>query len=115
MEYGGRSAGKHGGGGGGRKTFPLNRRAKIVQVTGRAGSRVDELGFVASDGNVFGPYGGGGGAPFVSLLGHDCFLAFFEGRSGRRIDQISLWWQCPEGYEIEYRPQVWANNTLTTI
>ena len=107
---------QHGGDGGGLFTYNHNKGAKILFVLGRTGFLVDELGFVTDDAYVFGPHGGAGGGPFVSYHSPEGFLAYFEGSAlgykDHFLDNIVLWWQCPEGYEIEYRPQLWGNSTL---
>lgn len=92
FSYGGAWAAPHGGAGGQETSFFLHADETVVEVRYRAGSRVDQLGFVTSEGRVFGPYGGGGGSPAVARAPAGQSLRCVEGRSGSKIDQISLTW-----------------------
>ena len=62
-------------------------------ITGRQGSRIDEIEFIADDGSVFGPYGGNGGGPWVSAR-PGCKLSYLSGSSGDRLDSIILHYEC---------------------
>lgn len=58
----------HGGAGGQLHTIDIDvvRGERIIDVFGKSGALVDQLGFITNQGRIFGPYGGSGGKTSMS-------------------------------------------------
>jgi hypothetical protein len=82
------SLSKAGGGSGGTlRTFKCPGNAFITKISGRAGSRIDQLQFTCSDGTKSPTFGGNGGnlfGPHVSDVG----FGGARGRAGSKVDQL---------------------------
>jgi hypothetical protein len=78
----------HGGGGGGlSQKLTVMPGQFVSRITGRSGTRVDQLGFTLTDGRTVAG-GGSGGGPFDwTATGADLVLGF-SGRSGSRLDKF---------------------------
>lgn len=78
----------HGGNGGSENPpFVLNDDEYITQISGRSGSRLDQIKFTLNSGRESLSYGGGGGSPFALKLDGSVVKAFF-GRSGSELDAL---------------------------
>ncbi|KVG23013.1 hypothetical protein WK92_06040 [Burkholderia ubonensis] len=78
----------HGGGGGkATQTLQIRQGQFIKGLSGRSGSRVDQLRITLDDGRSVGG-GGGGGSPFEWQVPPGSVVLGFAGRSGSRLDQV---------------------------
>ena len=84
------TAPRHGGGGGGLNVITINVDSgeRIIGISGRTGSLVDQLTFFTNHGRIFGPYGGNGGGQFTV---NGCLLRGVLGRSGSLLDSIGFY------------------------
>lgn len=89
----------HGGSGGSPTTITFAADETIINVSGRAGSYLDQITITTRTSagltNIYGPYGGGGGNDFVL----DGVVTAFFGRSGAFVDQLGFYLDDPtSGY-----------------
>jgi len=93
----------HGGNGGSdNPPFILNSDEYVTQISGRAGSRLDQIKFILNSGRESISYGGSGGSPF-NLKADGSVLKAFIGRSGSAIDALGANFATaiPERIEIQ--------------
>lgn len=93
----------HGGDGGSEyQPFVLNDDEYITKISGRSGSRLDQIKFTLNSGRESISYGGGGGSPF-SLKVDGSVLKAFYGRSGSELDALGCYFAeaIPERIEIQ--------------
>jgi hypothetical protein len=81
----------HGGNGGSENPpFILNSDEYVTQISGRSGSRLDQVKFILNSGRESISYGGGGGSPFNLKKDGSVVKALF-GRSGSEIDALGAY------------------------
>lgn len=80
---------EHGGTSGIETNIDLDVDDYIVRVSGRSGSRLDQIMFWSHKGKAYGPYGGNGGASFDCPFQNRALLYFF-GRSTDTMNQIGF-------------------------
>jgi hypothetical protein len=93
----------HGGDGGSdNPPFILNSDEYVTQISGRSGSRLDQVKFILNSGRESISYGGGGGSPFNLKVDGSVVKALF-GRSGSEIDALGAYFAeaIPERIEIQ--------------
>ena len=93
----------HGGDGGDdHPPFILNDNEFITQISGRSGSRLDQIKFTLNTGRESMAYGGGGGSPFTINVAGSVLKAFY-GKSGSEIDQLGCYFAeaIPQKIEIQ--------------
>ncbi|MED1663492.1 jacalin-like lectin [Brevibacillus laterosporus] len=76
----------HGGNGGTQAIVFFEDDEHIIRITGRTGSRVDQL-TITTNKRTYGSYGGNGGSPFEIDAAN---IGGFFGRSGSEIDAIGF-------------------------
>ena len=79
---------KYGGDRGRRDQIDLNEGEKIISISGRTETKVDQLFFATSFGRIFGPFGGGGGRPFEV---EGCHLRGIKGAAKTLVDSIGFY------------------------
>lgn len=80
---------EHGGNGGSAgNVLTLLPGQSVKSLTGRSGSRVDQLNITLSDGRSVGG-GGNGGSPYNWSVPSGSFMLGFSGRSGSELDAVS--------------------------
>ncbi|MFZ6863077.1 jacalin-like lectin [Undibacterium sp. Ji67W] len=93
----------HGGDGGDdHPPFVLNDNEYITQISGRSGSRLDQIKFTLNSGRESISYGGDGGSPFTLKLDGSVVKALY-GRSGSEVDALGVYFAeaIPERIEIQ--------------
>lgn len=93
----------HGGSGGSANPpFILNDDEYITKITGRSGSRLDQVKFTLNSGRESIAYGGDGGSPFTIKVDGSVLKAFY-GRSGSEVDELGFYFAeaIPDRIEIQ--------------